>query len=178
MIQTIRNAWKVPELRMKMLYTVLIIIVFRIGSCIPVPYLDAGALATMVNAGESGIGAFFRFSDTLSGGSLQKATIFAMGVNPYITSSIVVQLLTVAIPALERMSKDGEEGRKKMTALTRYVTIGLGIIQGFGLYMFLRNSARAVKVTSGGAGIFVAIVIIAVLTAGTALMMWHSEEYS
>ncbi len=176
MIQTIRNAWKVPELRMKMLYTVLIIIVFRIGSCIPVPYLDAGALATMVNAGESGIGAFFRFSDTLSGGSLQKATIFAMGVNPYITSSIVVQLLTVAIPALERMSKDGEEGRKKMTALTRYVTIGLGIIQGFGLYMFLRNSARAVKVTSGGAGIFVAIVIIAVLTAGTALMMWFGEQ--
>lgn len=177
MIKTIKNAWKVQELRGKMLYTVLMIVVFRIGSCIPVPFLDTTALSKMMGASglDTGVGAFFKFSDAISGGSFQKATIFAMGVNPYITSSIVMQLITVAIPALERLSKEGEEGRKKVAALTRYVTILLGIIQGFGLYWFL-NQNNVVTITGGPIGIFVAVVIIATFTAGTALMMWFGEQ--
>ncbi len=176
MIKTIRNAWKVPELRGKMLYTVLMIVVFRIGSCIPVPFLDTTALSKMMGASgaDTGVGAFFKFSDAISGGSFQKATIFAMGVNPYITSSIVMQLITVAIPALERLSKEGEEGRKKVSALTRYVTIILGIIQGFGLYWMLKDEVVTIK--GGPIGIFVAVVIIATFTAGTALMMWFGEQ--
>lgn len=177
MIKTIRNAWKVPELKSKMLYTILMIVIFRIGSCIPVPFLNTTMLSRLMgtNGVETGVGAFFKFSDAISGGSFQKATIFAMGVNPYITSSIVMQLLTVAIPALERLSKEGEEGRKKVSALTRYVTIILGIVQGFGLYWFLKQN-NVVTITGGVLGIFVAVVIIAVFTAGTALMMWFGEQ--
>ncbi|GHU81229.1 protein translocase subunit SecY [Clostridia bacterium] len=175
MFKTIQNAWRIAELRKKILFTLLIIVVFRIGSVIPAPFLDLGILKTAmdkVNEGSS----MLAYLNTLSGGAFSNATLFAMSVTPYINSSIIIQLLTVAIPALERLAKEGEEGRKKLGAITRYVTVGLGLIQGFAYYVYLRNNVHCVEYTAGFPGIFAAIVIILVFTAGTALMMWLGEQ--
>lgn len=174
MFKTIRNAWQVPDLRKKILFTLLIIIVFRIGSVIPVPFLNIEALqSAMSNLTNNG--SMFAYLDTLSGGAFSNATLFAMGVTPYINSSIIIQLLTVAIPALERMAKEGEEGRKKIATITRYVTVGLGLIQGIAYFLFLKNSG-VLDYTEGFDFIFSAVVIVLVFTAGTALMMWLGEQ--
>lgn len=173
MFKTIVNAWKVPELRKKILFTLFIVIVFRVGSIIPVPFLDIAKLAEIMNSDQAGL---ISFLDAMSGGSLTQGTLLAMSVSPYITSSIVMQLLTVAIPALERLTKEGEEGRKKMSAITRVVTVILGIIQGTGFYMYLRYQANVVKYVNGFEGIFAAIIIVVSFTAGTAFVMWLGEE--
>ena len=129
MFKTIRNAWGIPDLRKKILFTLFIIVIFRIGSVIPVPFLDISALNTLMgNLSENG--GMLAYLDTMSGGAFSNATLFAMSVTPYINSSIIIQLLTVAIPALERLSKEGEEGRKKIGKITRYVTVLLGLNQG------------------------------------------------
>ncbi|HHZ06580.1 MAG TPA: preprotein translocase subunit SecY [Clostridiales bacterium] len=174
MFKTIQNAWRIPELRKKILFTLLIIIVFRIGSVIPVPFLDMAALQSAMG-GVADSGSIFAYLDTLSGGAFSNATLFAMSVTPYINSSIIIQLLTVAIPALERLSKEGEEGRKKLGTITRYTTVGLGLIQGIAYYFYLFNS-KVVVFKDGFDAIFAAIVIILVFTAGTALMMWLGEQ--
>ncbi len=179
MIRTLVNSWKVPELRKKLLFTIFIIIVFRIGSIIPVPFLNVEALAGMMGSlGDSG--AILAYLDTLSGGAFAQATLFAMSVSPYINASIIMQLMTVALPYLEGLQKEGEEGRKKLTAITRYLTIFLGLMQGTAFYLYLRNGSYAgesiVRYTTGAEGIFVAIVIIMSFTAGTALMMWLGEQ--
>lgn len=157
----------------------MIIIVFRIGSVIPVPFLDVNALSRMLGSLSDG-GAILSYLDTLSGGAFAQATIFAMSVSPYINASIVMQLMTVALPVLEQMQKEGEEGRKKLMAITRYLTIGIGLLQGTGFYVYLRNNGLTgqpiVKYTDGFAGVFTAIVIICCFTAGTALMMWLGEQ--
>lgn len=153
----------------------MVIIVFRIGSVIPVPFIDPSALKEMLT-GESGLNAIIANLDMLSGGGFSTATLFAMSVSPYITASIVMQLLTVAIPPLERLSKEGDEGRKKIAKLTRYVTVILGIVQGTGYYFMLRNGQGIVKYTSGFSGIFVATIIVLSFTAGTALLMWLGEQ--
>ena len=174
MFKTIRNAWQVPDLRKKILFTLLIIVVFRIGSVIPVPFLDMEALqSAMSNLTNNG--SMFAYLDTLSGGAFSNATLFAMGVTPYINSSIIIQLLTVAIPALERMAKEGEEGRKKIATITRYVTVGLGLIQGIAYFLFLKKSS-VLDYTEGFDFFFSAVVIVLVFTAGTALMMWLGEQ--
>jgi len=183
LFKTIRNAWNIPDLRKKILFTLFIIIVFRFGAVIPVPFLDVNALkALMTDVGSSGTA--LGYMDMLSGGAFSQATLFAMSVTPYINSSIIMQLLTVAIPPLERMAKEGEEGRKKLGTLTRYVTVLLGLIQGTAYYFFLKSSTAAVngvkipitKFNSGWSQIFTAVVIIMVFTAGTALMMWLGEQ--
>lgn len=179
MFKTIQNAWKIPDLRKKILFTLMIIIVFRIGAVIPVPFLNVDALqGLMNNVNETGNA--LAYLNTLSGGAFANATLFAMSVTPYITASIVIQLLTVAIPPLERLAKEGEEGRKKIATITRYVTVLLGLIQGTGYYLYLRNSKFEGKsitmYTSGWEQIFTAIVIIMVFTAGTAMMMWLGEQ--
>lgn len=174
MLKTIRNAWQVPDLRKKILFTLLIIIVFRIGSVIPVPFLDMEALQSAMN-NLTNNGSMFAYLDTLSGGAFSNATLFAMGVTPYINSSIIIQLLTVAIPALERMAKEGEEGRKKIATITRYVTVGLGLIQGIAYFLFLKKSG-VLDYTEGFDFFFSAVVIVLVFTAGTALMMWLGEQ--
>ena len=133
MFKTIKNAWSIPELRKKLLFTLLIIIVFRFGSVIPVPFLDVGALKGLMDAVNQE-GTALGYLNMLTGGAFANATMFAMGITPYINSSIIMQLLTVAIPALERMAKEGEEGRKRITAITRYVTVALGLIQGAAYY--------------------------------------------
>lgn len=174
MFKTIQNAWKIPDLRKKLLFTLFIIVVFRIGSVIPVPFLDMEALKAAMSEATSG-GSIFAYLDTLSGGAFSNATLFAMSVTPYINASIIMQLLTVAIPALERLSKEGEVGRKKVGAITRYVTVGLGLIQGGAYYYYLLRSG-VVNYTEGFDAVFAAIVIVLVFTAGTALMMWMGEQ--
>ena len=182
MFKTIRNAWSIPDLRRKILFTILIVVFFRIGSVIPVPFLNMEALNNLMTENDVSSGtSALAYLNTLSGGAFSNATIFAMGVTPYINSSIIMQLLTVAIPPLERLSKEGEAGRKKIATITRYVTVGLGLIQGFAYWWFLHASTdkAGTHITQyrEGAGVwFSAIVIILAFTAGTAIMMWFGEQ--
>ena len=172
MFETLRNAWKVKEIRNKILFTIFIILIFRIGSVIPVPYIDFSALKT---AAESGSGnEFFSYLSILTGGGLEYGAIFAMSVTPYINSSIIIQLLCVAIPYLERLSKEGEEGQKKLAQITRYTTVILALIQGTAYFFYLKNSSYLT--VTGGAVIFAAFVIILAFTAGSALVMWLGEQ--
>ncbi len=170
MFQTIRNAWKVEDLRRKILFTFFILLVYRFGAAIPVPYIDSASLKGIFSKNLSGT--MFGLMDMMSGGSFSLATVFALGIQPYINSSIIMQLLTIAIPALERMQKDeGEEGKKKIASITRYVTVALGLLLGFAYYMMLRNYQ---VVTNTGFGI--AVVIILSFTAGSAFVMWLGEQ--
>lgn len=179
MFKTIKNAWSIPDLRKKILFTLLIIVVFRFGATIPVPFLDVDALQGLMGTVNE-TGNTLSYLDMLSGGAFANATMFAMGISPYINSSIIMQLLTVAIPPLERMAKEGEEGRKRIATITRYVTVALGLIQGTAYYFYLRNStyqgAPIALYTSGWEQVFAAIVIILAFTAGTAIMMWMGEQ--
>lgn len=175
MFNTIKNAWKIPDLRKKILYTLLIVIVFRFGSVIPVPFLDASALGGLMQQAESLDNAALGYINMLTGGAFSYASLFAMGITPYINSSIIMQLLTIAIPALERLSKEGESGRKKIATITRYVTVLLGLIQGVAYYFYLRN-AGITKYNTGFSGVFSAFIIVLTLTAGTALIMWMGEQ--
>ena len=168
MLETLKNAWKVKEIRNKILYTILIIAIFRIGSVIPVPYIDVAALQSSGTTNE-----FFSYLSILTGGGLQYGAIFAMSITPYINSSIIIQLLCVAIPALERLSKEGEEGQKKLAAITRYTTVILALIQGVAYFFYLKAS-NFLNV-SGGIW-FAAIVIVLAFTAGSALVMWLGEQ--
>lgn len=172
MLQTLRNAFATKELRNKLLYTLLILVIYRLGSAIPVPFLDVTALKTLISESNN----FLGYLDILSGGAMSRATLFAMSITPYINASIIIQLLTVAIPALERLAKEGEEGRRVINKITRYTTLGLALIQAIGFYFLLRNSAQCVEYTSGFAGWFTAIVIIAMFTAGAALVVWLGER--
>ena len=176
MFKTIANAWKIPDLRRKILFTILIIVFFRIGSVIPVPFLDMTRLAELMNMNGANEGSSaLAYLNTLSGGAFSNATIFAMGVTPYINSSIIMQLLTVAIPPLERMAKEGEAGRKKIATITRYVTVGLGLVQGFAYWWYLK--ASGVTTYNDGFGLwYSAVIIILAFTAGTAIMMWFGEQ--
>ncbi len=176
MIKTILNAWKVPEIRKKLLLTAFIILVFRIGSFIPVPFLDI--------AGEIEVGrgnTILTYLSLMTGSAFTYGTIFAMSITPYINASIIMQLLAVAIPALERLQREGEEGRKKIASITRIVTVVLGLLQSLAYYFFLRANDYLMTDASGAqftgfAGVFQAIVIVVVLTAGTAVIMWLGEQ--
>lgn len=180
MLRTFLNAWKVADLRKKILYTALILFLFRLGSWIPVPFLDPGIMA------QGGIVAatdetFMSYLSMLTGGAFSYGTIFAMSITPFINSSIIMQLLTVALPPLERLAKEGETGRKKIASITRYLTIGLAALQSTGYYFYLRNgdyllTDAAGSAFSGGWAFFQALVIILVLTAGSALIMWMGEQ--
>lgn len=179
MLKTMLNAWKTLELRKKMLFTLFVVIIFRIGSVIPVPFMNIGALQSLM--GSLGEGSLFTYFNTISGDAFSRATMFAMSITPYINASIIMQLMTVVIPALERLTKEGEEGRKKMSAITRYLTVILGLLQGTMFYLWLRNNrapsgAKIVMYDEGFAGIFAAIVIVMTFTAGTALIMWLGEQ--
>ncbi len=173
MLQTLRNAWKIPDLRKKIIYTILLLVVFRFGSVIPVPWINRAILADWIKSDNGNT--LFNLLDTFSGGAFSQATIFAMSITPYINSSIIMQLLCVAIPALERMSKEGEEGRKKITKITRYLTVVLGAVQAFGLYMTLK-SQNAVMTVPGVSPFLVGLTIVLSFTAGTAFLMWLGEQ--
>lgn len=167
MIDTIRNAWKIVDLRKKILFTALMVVIFRLGSSIPVPLLDPAAMREIFTAENS----LFGFIDIISGGAFQNATIFAMSITPYINSSIIMQLLTVAIPALERLSKQGEDGRKKIAQITRYGTVVLALIQAVGLYFMLQSYGAVTN-----PGFFSGVVVVFTFTAGTAFIMWIGEQ--
>ena len=173
MFETIRNAWKIADLRKKILFTALILLIFRVGSSIPVPFLDASVVqACMASAGD---GNLLGYINVLTGGAFSSATVFAMSISPYITGSIVIQLLTVAIPALERLSKEGEDGRKKLNRITRYTGIGLGLVQAIA-YWFLLKHQGALIYTKGFAGFFSAVVIILTFAAGSALIVFLGDQ--
>ncbi len=168
MFQTIRNAWNVADLKKKLIYTFFIIVIYRIGTAIPIPYMDSNALS-MFMAGTSG--SIFGYFNLLSGNAFGNATLFALGIQPYITASIVMQLLTIAIPYLENLQKEGEEGRKKINQITRYVTVGLGLISAFGYYQLMKSNGIITNT-----GVFAAIVIVLSYCAGSSLVMWLGEK--
>ena len=166
MLKTVRQALNVPEIRSKLIFTLLMLVVFRIGSNIPVPGIDRTVLA-QVFAGDTGL---FDLFDLFSGGSFSQFTIFALSITPYITASIIIQLLTIAFPYFERLAKEGQEGRKKMAQITRYLTVVLALIQALGLTVGLFRQAVINQTW------FSFAVIILVLTAGTAFLMWLGEK--
>ena len=175
MFQTLQNAWKIPELRKKLIFTVLILLLFRIGNVIPVPFIDVDMLSSYFESvlAETILGLY----DAMSGSAFSTATILALGIQPYINSSIIIQLLTIAIPALERLSKEGgEEGKKKINRITRYTTIGLGLLMGWAYYMMLSNSSSSSFQIITEEGFLPALVIILAFAAGSTVVMWLGEQ--
>ena len=174
MLETLRNAWVIKEIRNKIFFTIFIILIFRVGSVVPVPYIDVAALKAAMGSEAGGVNEFFSYLSILTGGGLEYGAIFALSVTPYINSSIIIQLLCVAIPALERLSKEGEEGQKKLAQITRFATVVLALIQGTAYFIYLKNSGYlSVK---GGATVFAGFVIVLAFTAGSALVMWLCER--
>ena len=166
-----RNAWKIDDLRKKILFTLVIILLYRLGNAVPVPYVDIDALGQYFNQMQNTV---LGLLNVMSGGAFSNATIFALSIQPYINASIIIQLLTIAIPALERMSKEeGEEGKKKIASITRYTTVAIGLIQGFAYYWMIMSSGF---LTADGSGVWAAIVIILTFTSGSALIMWLGEQ--
>ena len=169
MIQTIRKAWGVPELRKKIVFTLLILLIFRIGNAIPVPYINTTLLGNYL---DSMSGTVLGLYNVMSGGAFAEATVFALGVQPYINSSIIIQLLTIASPALERLARDGgEAGKKKIASITRYATVAIALLQGFGYYMICKNYNILEQ-----QGIWPALVIIVSFVAGSSFVMWLGEQ--
>ncbi len=172
MLETLKNAWKIEELRKKILFTLLIVLLYRIGNAIPVPFVNVDALKMYFTQLEN---TMLGFMNVLSGGAFSSATIFALSIQPYINASIIIQLLCIAIPALERLSKEeGEEGRKKIASITRYATVGIGLLMGFAYFMLIKNNGLLVAEAQNN--VWAAIVIILTFTSGSALIMWLGEQ--
>ena len=175
MFKTLQNAWGIPELRKKILFTLLILLLYRIGNVIPVPYIDVATLSAYFESTLSNT--ILGLYNAMSGSAFSQATVFALGIQPYINSSIIIQLLTIAIPALERLAKDGgEEGKKKIERITRYTTVGLGLLMGWAFYAMLNNYASSGFSIITKEGFLPAVVIILAFTAGSAVVMWLGEQ--
>ena len=174
MFKTLRNAWAIPELRRKMLFTLFIVFLYRVGAALPIPFIDYDQIQMYANMSEG----IFAYLNILSGYAFSSATLLALSVTPYINASIIMQLLAVAIPALERLSKAGEEGRKKIEKITRYVTVGIAVISAYGYYALLSSETMGgfVIYTTGFAKWFAMFVIVACYTAGACLVMWLGEK--
>ena len=175
MFKTLQNAWKIPELRKKLIFTMMILLIYRLGSVIPLPYVDTAILANYFDTTLSNtiLGLF----DAMSGSAFSRATVLALGIQPYINASIIIQLLTIAIPALERMAKDeGEEGKKKLERITRYTTVGLGLVLGFGYYTMLKNYVSQGYAIITDTGFLPGLVIVLAFTAGASFVMWLGEQ--
>ncbi len=169
MFRVFGNAWKIPDLKKRILFTILVLVLYRLGSAIPVPYVNGAELAELM---EDASATLFGYFNMLSGYAFSQGTLFALGVSPYITASIVIQLLTIAIPALERMSKSGPEGQAKISKITRWITVALAVITGYGYYITINNTYPGLIAD----GWFPAVVIVACLTAGASLVMWTGEQ--
>jgi len=174
--KTLQNAWKIPELRKKILFTLLILLIYRVGNVIPVPFIDAGMLGAYFESVLSTT--IFGLYDAMSGSAFSQATVFALGIQPYINASIIIQLLTIAIPALERLAKEGgEEGKKKINRISRYATVGIGLLMGFAFYTMIANYEDTLGYSIlTDSGVLPAIVIILAFTAGSAVVMWLGEQ--
>ena len=175
MLQTLRNAWSIPELRKKIIFTLFILLIYRVGNVIPVPFIDVATLASYFDSVLSTT--IFGLMNAMSGSAFSQATVFALGIQPYINASIIIQLLTIAIPALERLAKDGgEEGKKKIAIITRCTTVGLGLLMGWAYYSMLNNySAQGFSIITAD-GFLPALVIVLAFTAGSAMVMWLGEQ--
>ena len=176
MLQTLRNAWKIPELRKKLIFTLFILLIYRVGNVIPVPYIETQTLADYFNSQLSNT--ILGLYNAMSGSAFSQATVFALGIQPYINASIIIQLLTIAIPALERMAKEGgEEGKKKIARITRYTTVGLGLLMGWAYYMMLNNygASYGMSIIKEN-GFLPGLVIVLAFTAGSAVVMWLGEQ--
>ena len=175
MLQTLKNAWKIPELRKKIIFTLFILLIYRVGNVIPVPYIDVTTLSSYFDSVLSTT--ILGLYNAMSGSAFSQATVFALGIQPYINASIIIQLLTVAIPALERLAKEGgEEGKKKIARISRYTTVGLGLLMGWGYYTMLSNySAQGFSIITAE-GFLPALVIVLAFTAGSAMVMWLGEQ--
>ena len=172
MFATIRNAWKIAELRKKLIFTLFILLIFRLGSTIPVPYVDGNMLAAQFNAQLGGT--ILGLYNAMSGSAFSQATVFALGIQPYINASIIIQLLCVAIPYLERLQKEGgEEGKKKLQLISRYTTLALALLMGWAYYMMLQNQFSGLMTDSG---FLVGLVIVLTFTGGACLVMWLGEQ--
>ena len=171
MFKTLRNAWKIEDLRKKMIYTLIIIVIFRLGVAMPVPFLDPSALGSMVNETGSMLG----YINLLTGGAFSQATLFALSVQPYINASIIIQLLTVALPPLERLAQEGEEGRRKINRITRYTGAGIALALSIAYYFLLKGQG-SLEYTSGWEAWFTGVVIVLAYTAGSMLIMWLGEQ--
>lgn len=171
MLQTMRNAWKTEEIRRKILFTLFVILIYRLGNAVPVPYVNIDALGSYFDTMQNTI---FGMLNVMSGGAFSDATIFALSIQPYINASIIIQLLGIAFPKLGNLSKEGgEEGKKKIAAITRYTTVGIGLLQGFAYYMMIKGYGF---LTTDGQSLWAAIVIILTFTSGSALIMWLGEQ--
>ena len=168
MFETLRNAFRIKEIRRRIFYVLLMLVVVRIGTQLPVPGVNSDFFKEWF---ESQTGDAFNFLDAFTGGSFSSFSIFALNITPYITSSIIIQLLTIAIPALEEMQKDGEDGRKKLVALTRYVTVALALLEGVAMTIGFGRQGLITNMNAGSV-----IVVIASLTAGSAFLMWVGEQ--
>ena len=172
MFSTLQNAWRIPELRKKLIFTMLMLLIYRLGNVIPVPFIDAGVLATYFDNTLSNT--ILGLYDAMSGSAFSQASVLALGIQPYINASIIIQLLTIAIPALERLSKEGgEEGKKKLERISRYTTIGLGLLMGWAYYMMISGSDYGVVSKTG---FLPALVIILSFAAGSTVVMWLGEQ--
>ncbi len=167
MFETLKNAWKVKDIRNKILFTLFIVIIYRLGGYIPVPFLIPEQIAAMIE-NSSGI---LSTLNMMSGGTFSKATLLCLSISPYINAQIIIQLLTFAIPALERLAKEGETGRAKLDKITKYTTLGISLFQSWAYYLTLKN-AGALQFTSGAAKALSEVVIIACFTAGGMLVIW------
>lgn len=174
MFETWRNAFKQEDLRKKIVYTIIMLILYRLGSALTVPFLDPSALGSLTGSGAD----FLSYLNVMTGGALGEASVFAMSITPYINASIIIQLLTIALPPLERLAKEGTEGRKKIQAITRYSMLGLALVQALSFYFVLRNTHGILEYTHGFAGVFSAIVIVSCFTAGTCLVVWMGDQIS
>ena len=175
MLQTLRNAWKVEEIKKKLIFTAFIVLLYRLGNAVTVPYIDTGLLRDYFS---SNSGTMLGLLNTMSGSALERASIFGLSIQPYINASIIIQLLTIAIPALERIQKEGgEEGKKKMERVTRYSAIAIGILQGYGYYILIKSGSNGQSFLQPGvAGLLPGIVIVASFVAGSTLLMWMGEQ--
>ena len=176
MLKTLQNAWRIPELRKKLMFTLLILLLYRIGNVIPVPFVDTAAMAHYFDQTLSST--VLGLYNAMSGSAFSQASVLALGIQPYINASIIIQLLTVALPPLERMAKEeGEEGKKKITQITRYTTVGLGVLLGFAYYTMIANATLADgTAVLAEKGVLQAIVIIGTFTAGSSVVMWLGEQ--
>jgi len=184
--QTLRKAWGVPEIRKKILYTLFMIILFRFGCAVAVPYLNSDVVRTWMDTKASD-GGFLDYMNTITGGAMSQATMFSLSITPFINASIIMQLLTYALPPLERMRDEGEEGRKKIDKITAFVAMILAVVMSYGYYLILKRMnvdgengtiLHALKYSSGGEGAFAAFVIIACFVAGALIVVWMGNRIS
>ncbi len=188
MFQTLRKAWGVPEIRKKILYTLLMIILFRFGCAVAVPFLNNDVVKAWMDTNATD-GGFLDYLNTITGGAMSQATVFSLSITPFINASIIMQLLTYALPPLERMRDEGEEGRKKIDKITAVVAMFLAVFMSFAYYLTLKRMTNvqdkdgnvignALKYMSGGEGVFAAFVIIACFVAGALIVVWMGNRVS